>query len=111
MLGQEARGSGGDVTGWMPSYPHPGKKHPAESVSCGQSTALSLHVLTLRVLVFGPQNALSGLDAPAAAVGVHLVADPAAETPVSHRFHQIKEWLGPPWELFPPFAFFETLPQ
>lgn len=42
----------------------------------------------LRFLGFGPQNALSGLDAPAAAVGLCPVAYAAAETPVSHRFCQ-----------------------
>lgn len=44
--------------------------------------------LLLRFLGFGPQNALSGLDSPAAAVGLFPVAYAAAETPVSHRFRQ-----------------------
>lgn len=44
--------------------------------------------LLLRFLGFGPQNALSGLDTLAAAMGLCPVAYAAAETPVSHRFRQ-----------------------
>ena len=86
--GQEAENLGGPETGQR-------QASSRESASPVVVTERCLHTL-LRILAFGPPNALEGWDLPAAAVGLYPVANPSRWNPSQSQISKMREcWSFP----------------